>query len=174
MRNQTTKDAVDKIKRQSLEWKSYFHTMYPWVYLCIVATALGGQGAQWQDGLQADLLLGQVLWQATMLLREFPKKVSKTHLRFEEEWRSLGVHSLEQVHYMTHEPHILLFRQLLQKTNKNEVPRDHLIFFKFNVYEHIRQYLVTTWKCTYLYIPVHELYSSQPRVPLKATASRLF
>lgn len=33
---------------------------------------------------------------------------------------------------------------LFQKTNKNEVPGEHLIFFKFNVYEHIRQGLVNT------------------------------
>ncbi|CAO2581992.1 Cyclin-dependent kinases regulatory subunit 2 [Lemmus lemmus] len=59
----------------------------------------------------------------------------------EEEWRRLGIQqSLGWVHYMIHEPepHILLFRRPLQKSNKNEVQPDHLIFFKLNVYVYIR------------------------------------
>ncbi|XP_043828291.1 cyclin-dependent kinases regulatory subunit 2-like [Dromiciops gliroides] len=53
-----------------------------------------------------------------MLPKELSKQVPKTHLMYEEEWRSLCVQqSLGWVHYMVHEPepHILLFRRPLPK-----------------------------------------------------------
>ena len=50
------------------------------------------------------------------LPKEMAKKVPKSQLMTEEEWRSLGVQqSPGWEHYMTHdpEPHILLFRRSL-------------------------------------------------------------
>ncbi|KAL4624833.1 cyclin-dependent kinases regulatory subunit 1 [Arapaima gigas] len=49
-----------------------------------------------------------------MLPKELAKRVPKTHLMSETEWRNLGVQQSQGwVHYMIHqpEPHILLFRR---------------------------------------------------------------
>ena len=54
------------------------------------------------------------------LPKEMAKKVPKSQLMTEEEWRSLGVQqSPGWEHYMKHdpEPHILLFRRPLASTN---------------------------------------------------------
>ncbi|KAF6723502.1 Cyclin-dependent kinases regulatory subunit 1 [Oryzias melastigma] len=51
-----------------------------------------------------------------MLPKEIAKRVPKTHLMSETEWRNLGVQQSQGwVHYMIHqpEPHILLFRRPL-------------------------------------------------------------
>uniref|UniRef100_A0A3Q2X4Q2 Cyclin-dependent kinases regulatory subunit n=1 Tax=Haplochromis burtoni TaxID=8153 RepID=A0A3Q2X4Q2_HAPBU len=51
-----------------------------------------------------------------MLPKELAKRVPKTHLMSETEWRNLGVQQSQGwVHYMIHqpEPHILLFRRPL-------------------------------------------------------------
>uniref|UniRef100_A0AAV2KAE2 Cyclin-dependent kinases regulatory subunit n=1 Tax=Knipowitschia caucasica TaxID=637954 RepID=A0AAV2KAE2_KNICA len=51
-----------------------------------------------------------------MLPKDIAKRVPKTHLMSETEWRNLGVQQSQGwVHYMIHqpEPHILLFRRLL-------------------------------------------------------------
>ncbi|XP_015123758.1 cyclin-dependent kinases regulatory subunit [Diachasma alloeum] len=49
-----------------------------------------------------------------VLPKDLEKRVPKTHLMSEQEWRELGVQqSKGWVHYMTHqpEPHILLFKR---------------------------------------------------------------
>ncbi|XP_048849311.1 cyclin-dependent kinases regulatory subunit 1 isoform X2 [Brienomyrus brachyistius] len=49
-----------------------------------------------------------------MLPKDIAKRVPKTHLMSETEWRNLGVQQSQGwVHYMIHqpEPHILLFRR---------------------------------------------------------------
>ncbi|KAL6461174.1 hypothetical protein MHYP_G00311400 [Metynnis hypsauchen] len=51
-----------------------------------------------------------------MLPKDIAKRVPKTHLMSETEWRNLGVQQSQGwVHYMIHqpEPHILLFRRPL-------------------------------------------------------------
>ncbi|KAJ8029685.1 Cyclin-dependent kinases regulatory subunit 2 [Holothuria leucospilota] len=58
------------------------------------------------------------------LPKELSKKVPKSHLMSEAEWRNLGVQqSIGWVHYMVHEPepHILLFRRPVQKNPLKEV-----------------------------------------------------
>lgn len=48
-----------------------------------------------------------------MLPKELAKQVPKTHLMSEEEWRRLGVQqSLGWVHYMVHEPGMVVYRQI--------------------------------------------------------------
>ncbi|XP_064475296.1 cyclin-dependent kinases regulatory subunit-like [Ornithodoros turicata] len=52
-----------------------------------------------------------------VLPKEIAKKVPKTHLMSETEWRGIGVQQSQGwIHYMIHEPepHILLFRRPLQ------------------------------------------------------------
>ncbi|KAK3508480.1 hypothetical protein QTP70_030946, partial [Hemibagrus guttatus] len=54
-----------------------------------------------------------------MLPKDIAKRVPKTHLMSESEWRNLGVQQSQGwVHYMIHqpEPHILLFRRPLPMT----------------------------------------------------------
>jgi cyclin-dependent kinase regulatory subunit CKS1 len=49
-----------------------------------------------------------------VLPKEMAKRIPKTHLLTEDEWRSIGVQqSKGWVHYMIHEPepHILLFKR---------------------------------------------------------------
>ncbi|XP_064836783.1 cyclin-dependent kinases regulatory subunit 1 isoform X1 [Oncorhynchus masou masou] len=51
-----------------------------------------------------------------MLPKDIAKRVPKTHLMSETEWRNLGVQQSQGwIHYMIHqpEPHILLFRRPL-------------------------------------------------------------
>lgn len=55
-----------------------------------------------------------------MLPKDIAKRVPKTHLMSESEWRNLGVQQSQGwVHYMIHqpEPHILLFRRPLPNQN---------------------------------------------------------
>ena len=57
-----------------------------------------------------------------MLPKEVARKVPKTHLMSEIEWRNLGVQqSRGWIHYMAHEPepHILLFRRPLPEGQDN-------------------------------------------------------
>lgn len=59
-----------------------------------------------------------------MLPKEIAKKVPKTHLMAEAEWRSIGVQQSQGwVHYMIHEPepHILLFRRAVTTQNNQMV-----------------------------------------------------
>ncbi|XP_043073473.1 cyclin-dependent kinases regulatory subunit 1 isoform X1 [Puntigrus tetrazona] len=54
-----------------------------------------------------------------MLPKDIAKRVPKTHLMSETEWRNLGVQQSQGwVHYMIHqpEPHILLFRRPLPQS----------------------------------------------------------
>ncbi|KAJ8267801.1 hypothetical protein COCON_G00129730 [Conger conger] len=54
-----------------------------------------------------------------MLPKDIARRVPKTHLMSETEWRNLGVQQSQGwVHYMIHdpEPHILLFRRPLPPT----------------------------------------------------------
>ncbi|XP_043278234.1 cyclin-dependent kinases regulatory subunit-like [Venturia canescens] len=49
-----------------------------------------------------------------VLSHELAKRVPKTHLMSEQEWRGIGVQQSQGwIHYMTHqpEPHILLFKR---------------------------------------------------------------
>ncbi|XP_071845891.1 cyclin-dependent kinases regulatory subunit-like [Apostichopus japonicus] len=58
------------------------------------------------------------------LPKELSKKVPKSHLMSEQEWRNLGVQqSVGWIHYMVHEPepHILLFRRQIKKNPLSEV-----------------------------------------------------
>ncbi|XP_028454078.1 cyclin-dependent kinases regulatory subunit 1 [Sander lucioperca] len=62
-----------------------------------------------------------------MLPKDIAKRVPKTHLMSETEWRNLGVQQSQGwVHYMIHqpEPHILLFRRPL--VNQPKVIRERI------------------------------------------------
>ncbi|XP_075215840.1 cyclin-dependent kinase subunit 30A [Lycorma delicatula] len=63
----------------------------------------------------------QFEYRHVVLPKELAKKVPKTHLMTEEEWRELGVQqSPGWIHYMFHrpEPHILLFKRPLNYSSK--------------------------------------------------------
>lgn len=68
----------------------------------------------------------QYEYRHVVLSKELEKKVPKTHLMSEAEWRDIGVQqSRGWIHYMIHEPepHILLFKR--KRTNDNEKPEVH-------------------------------------------------
>lgn len=54
------------------------------------------------------------IYRHVVLPKELEKKVPKTHLMSENEWRELGVQqSKGWVHYMTHDPGNYLFQNIL-------------------------------------------------------------
>ncbi|XP_015903386.1 cyclin-dependent kinases regulatory subunit isoform X2 [Parasteatoda tepidariorum] len=58
-----------------------------------------------------------------ILPAELAESVPRNHLMTETEWRNLGVlQSPQWVHFMMHnpEPHVLLFRRLLNKVRPSE------------------------------------------------------
>ncbi|CAH0391674.1 unnamed protein product [Bemisia tabaci] len=59
-----------------------------------------------------------------ILPKELVKKVPRTHLMSQEEWRAIGVQMSDGwIHYMHHtpEPHILLFKRPLPNSEKKLV-----------------------------------------------------